>query len=210
MSSSSTKDESTSKGRAANNADLLAALSAIISRAPRAEFEALRETLFQIRSSFDPASVTMSSTNLPDAATKLSAALTESQEATQNVFAVIEEQKKLLECSEEYLAELEQVSKEGPLSSERLHIIVAKHRAINKQLRDRAHDIIIIQEHQDLSGQKIKKVLKLVHEIDSCLRSLLGHFRINLPTEPSADGKTEIDEDIDQAATNQILKDFGL
>jgi chemotaxis protein CheZ len=197
------------KSPAGTDTELRAALSDIISTAQKTKFEALCETLQHIRVSFDPASVTMTSTNIPDASTKLAAALEESQEAAHKVFSLVEEQKALLERCDTHLSAMEQLASQPSVSPQDLLRLIKDHRSLNKTIRERAHDIVIAQESQDLVGQKIKKVLKLVHEVEAHLRSLLSYFRIEIPGSSALDD-TGADDDIDQDAANQILKDFGL
>jgi chemotaxis protein CheZ len=209
MKSSSEKGGKGNATPASADAELRAALSEIISTAHETKFEALRETLHHIKVSFDPASVTMTSTNIPDAGTKLAAALHESQEAAHKVFALVEEQKSLVERCDAHLSEMEQLAAQPSVSPQKLLDLIERHRSLNKSIRDRAHDIVIAQESQDLVGQKIKKVLKLVHDTEVHLRSLLGYFKIDVPPEHLLDANGE-DEDIDQDAANNILKDFGL
>jgi len=202
---SSSNDETRTTVIQVESEDLRASLSEIISSAHQAEFDALRKMLLELKVAFDPASVTMTSTNIPDASTKLSSALMDSQDAAQRVFHHTEEQKQLLEASEVALAELERAK-----PSKATLNFIAKQRELNKQLHARAHDIVITQEFQDLAGQKIKKVLKLVLDIDSRLRSLLSLFRIAMPPEQPTGAEEVANEDIDQDAANQILEDFGL
>jgi chemotaxis regulatin CheY-phosphate phosphatase CheZ len=50
----------------------------------------LEEILGSLKREFDPASITMTSTNIPDAIIKLSSVLVETSEATTKVFQLVE------------------------------------------------------------------------------------------------------------------------
>jgi chemotaxis regulatin CheY-phosphate phosphatase CheZ len=72
-----------------------------------------------------------------------------------------------------------------------------------------SHDIVLSQEFQDLCGQKIKKVLRLVCDVECYLRALLDQLHIDLPSGKSA-AEIEADQSVDQESTDQLLKELGL
>jgi chemotaxis regulatin CheY-phosphate phosphatase CheZ len=189
--------------------DLGGALREIVASQSRDALNHLAETVEHLRREFDPSSVTMSTTNIPDSITKLSAVLTETSQAATKVFALVDEQKRLLKEGDGYLQELEELAKKDAVDSKRLLSIIAQCRRAHQEIGSSAHEIVVSQEFQDLSGQKVKKVIKLITGVETYLRTLLGYLKVPLPsahTQETADHDT----DIDQAVADSILKDFGL
>jgi len=190
--------------------DLHRALAEIIRSESSQKLALLRETLMGIRSEFDPASVSMSSTNIPDAILKLSAVLTETSEATTKVFDLVESHQKISKKGEELLSELERCAQQqGSLDATAVAAFVSKFRILNHAMHAVSHDIVISQEFQDLCGQKIKKVLRLVCDVECYLRALLDQLHIELPSGKSA-AEIEAEQAVDQESTDQLLKELGL
>lgn len=190
--------------------DLQRALAEIIGSESSQKLALLRETLMGIRSEFDPASVSMSSTNIPDAILKLSAVLTETSEATTKVFDLVEGHQKITKKSEELVSELERCAQQqGTLDAAAVGAFVSKFRVLNHAMHAVSHDIVISQEFQDLCGQKIKKVMRLVCDVECYLRALLDQLHIELPSGKSA-AEIEAEQAVDQESTDQLLKELGL
>lgn len=190
--------------------DLQRTLAEIIGSESSQKLALLRETLMGIRSEFDPASVSMSSTNIPDAILKLSAVLTETSEATTKVFDLVEGHQKITKKSEELLSELERCAQQqGTLDAAAVAAFVSKFRVLNHAMHAVSHDIVISQEFQDLCGQKIKKVMRLVCDVECYLRALLDQLHIELPSGKSA-AEIEAEQAVDQESTDQLLKELGL
>lgn len=185
-----------------------ASFDSIVEGVSSGELESLGQALSAIRLAFDPAAVTMSSTNLPDAVLKLSQVLTEASEAAQKVFRLVEAQKELLLEGERCLTDLEKLAREPQGSADAALKLVATYQGINRNLSAVGHEIVMAQEFEDLSGQKIKKVLRLLCDMECSLRSLLQQFKIEIPSAQSV-GEPGEDGDIDQDAANRILKDLG-
>ena len=190
-------------------ADLSAALADIIAGNPPQGLSELRDTLWGIRSEFDPASVTMSSTNIPDAIIKLSSVLTETSEASQKVFDLVDAQNKIAKQGEKYLGELEFLAQQSKIEPAVIMRFVEKYRALNSNMHKVSHDIVISQEFQDLCGQKIKKVMRLVCDVECFLRALLAQLRVEMPHAKTA---SELEEEraVDQDETDSLLKELGL
>jgi chemotaxis regulatin CheY-phosphate phosphatase CheZ len=186
------------------------ALTEIICSESSQKLALFRETLMGILSEFDPSSVSMSSTNIPDAILKLSAVLTETSEASTKVFDLIESHQKISKKGEELLAELERCAQQqGSLDVTTVAAFVSKFRVLNHAMHAVSHDIVLSQEFQDLCGQKIKKVLRLVCDVECYLRALLDQLHIDLPSGKSA-AEIEADQSVDQESTDQLLKELGL
>lgn len=189
--------------------DLGSALTEILATESGKALELLRETIWGLRSEFDPASITMSSTNIPDAMIKLSSVLTETSEASHKVFDLVDGQGKIIRKGEQYLGELEELAQQPQVDSEAVLKFVSKYRTLNTGLHTLSHDIILSQEFQDLCGQRIKKVMKLVCDVECYVRALLQQLNIDLPTAKSA-AELDADKGIDQDVTDSLLKELGL
>lgn len=189
--------------------NLGAALKDIVASQSREALKQLTETVEHLRREFDPASVTMSTTNIPDSITKLSAVLAETNQAAMKVFQIVDEQKRLLLEGDDCLHELERLAKQDAIDPKLLLSMVSKCRRVHQDLGASADDIVVSQEFQDLSGQKVKKVIKLITGVEAYLRTLLSHLKVPLPSTDSEKTSAQ-DADLDQAAADSILKDFGL
>lgn len=169
----------------------------------------LHETIWALRAEFDPAAVTMSSTNIPDAIVKLSSVLSDTSEACDKVFQLIENQQKIIKQGERFLSELEIVAKQPHVAPAALEAFITRYRAINNAMLSVSNDIVITQEFQDLCGQKVKKVVKLLCDTECYLRELFKQFKVPLPSAKSAAQERE-DAAIDQASADSLLKELGL
>ena len=86
---------------------------------------------------------------------------------------------------------------------------VAKYRTLNHAMQAVSHDIVISQEFQDLCGQKVKKVMRLVCDVEVYLKALLEQLNVELPTPKSA-AELEAEQSVDQESTDALLKELGL
>lgn len=189
--------------------DLHATMAELVSAGSNETINKLDGILGSLKREFDPASVTMTSTNIPDAISKLFSVLLETSQAASRVFQLVERQKALVEETERSLAAIEQFLRRNPIDSEAIVREVSKSRETNLTLREVSHEIVMSQEFQDLSSQKVQKVIRLIGGLDGSLRALLTHFKIATPLEGSAENSAE-NADIDQGSADDILKGFGI
>jgi chemotaxis protein CheZ len=188
--------------------DLRVVLSEIMADKSSEALRLLQQTVLGLRSELDPASVTMSSTNIPDAIIKLSAVLTDTDTASHRVFDLVDRQGKILRQSEKELSELERLCRSETLDVGVVLGYIARHRALNNALNSISNEIVTSQEFQDLCGQKVKKVIRLVCDMECYIRALLAQLRVEVPTAKTA-AQIEADQDIDQASTDALLKELG-
>jgi chemotaxis protein CheZ len=188
--------------------DLRVALSELIAEKNAEALSLLHQTVWGLRSEFDPASVTMSSTNIPDAIIKLSAVLTDTDNASSKVFDLVDRHTKLLKQTEKELAELERNYKGSHIDPSSIEGYITRQRALNSAMQSVSHEIITSQEFQDLCGQKIKKVMRLLCDMECYLRALFSQLRVDIPSAKTA-AQLEEDKDIDQASTDALLKEMG-
>lgn len=168
------------------------------------------EALWGLRREFDPSAVTMASTNIPDAILKLSAVLTETSESSQKVFNLVDKHQEILKQSERYLGELEHALNEARCSPKAISAFIHRQRVLNQAVQAVSHDIVMSQEFQDLCGQRVKKVVKLLCDVECYLRALFQLLQIELPSTQRSAEQKEQDKDIDQSSTDELLKELGL
>ena len=151
----------------------------------------------------------MTSTNIPDAVTKLSSVLVQTSQAAARVFELVERQKSLKQENESYLSALELVVGSTPCDVAKAQESVSKCRTTQLALRDVDHEIVMAQEYQDLCAQHIEKVMRLFGKLDGDLRALLMHVKV---TPSTAEGsESALDKpDIGQGDADEILKEFRI
>lgn len=183
--------------------NLQVALSTLLSRSNHQALGAVSEMLIRLRAEFDPATVTMTSTNIPDAIIKLSNVLSETNKASCRVFELIERQKKLLVENDALVNEM----REASVELSRASILRERYSAKRQEIAIVANEILLAHEFQDLCGQNITKVMKLVSALDSDLRELFRRLECEIP---SYNPIQESGETVNQSETDDILEEFGL
>jgi chemotaxis protein CheZ len=158
---------------------------------------------------FDPASITMHTTNIPDAARKLEYVLHATNEASHKLFLLVEKQEGVLNRGDHALQQLElAVDKQG-LPRELLTSFSAEYKEVTTQAREVLSDIIMTQEFQDLCGQALKKVLKLVQEMEGNLGTLLKCLGVELSAAVAEESVPAATVKVDQDSADDLLKQFG-
>ncbi len=74
-------------------------------------------------------------------------------------------------------------------------------------IEDDLTEILTTQSFQDLTGQTIKKVIKLVGDIEEELVKLIATFGVKM--EPGLRAEMTNPEKVSQEDVNDLLKDFG-
>ena len=189
--------------------DLESALHALTSERPNNGVSRLEELLAALAREFDPASVTMTSTNIPDAIIKLSSVVEETNNAAQRVFTLVERQKTLLGQTEQLSEQVASLLSSSPVNTQAAKEGVKRITEVTRELHSVGHKIVEAQEFQDLSGQKVDKVIKLISGLDERLKLLLTHLRDPIPS-AATNAVEDSASDIDQGEADDILKRFGL
>lgn len=161
-------------------------------------------TVTNVKSGLDPASITMSSTNIPDAARKLEYVLNATNDATHKLFGIIERQENLISEGDAALEKLKSELQAGVNPMEALAHYESDYKRWTGATHEALSEAVMTQEFQDLCGQALKKVLNLVQEMEGNLTTLLKHLGVdvNQPTEPAA-------EKLEQDNVDDLLKQFG-
>lgn len=174
----------------------------------------LHESLSEFQKSLSVHNVTMSSTTIPDAVTKLEAVLQMTFEAVEQTLGCTERQAELLMTSAEQLAALESKITEKQTPPEKLEedfkSFIHRERERVSESIDLNNRILLAQEFQDLSGQSIKKVIKLVSGLEANLISLVQLFGADAGSEPKSKAEPEQTKDpLRQDDVDDVLKSFG-
>lgn len=189
--------------------DLHATLKALTDASAHGGINRLENVLAALAKEFHPSSVTMTSTNIPDAINKLSAVVDETGEATQRVLDLAERQKSLLREHDLHAAALARLLRQNPVNSNAALAELEKSSASLTGLRALAHQIVEAQEYQDLCSQKVEKVIRLLSSLDDRLRLLFDNLKYPISSESTAGHHVE-ESDIDQKEADDILKRFGI
>lgn len=158
------------------------------------------QSINTFKSRLDPAQITMTTTNIPDAAKKLEYVLQATNDATMNLFSFVERIEEGIKQSEEGMNAVEHSGK--PVSE-----FLSEQRDRLKESKRILQEMIMAQEYQDLCGQALSKVLKLVREVEGTLRDLIKQFGIE--TQNSEGVQSPDDTKYDQNEADALLKELG-
>jgi chemotaxis regulatin CheY-phosphate phosphatase CheZ len=168
--------------------------------------QSFHETVSSFRARLDPATLTMTSTNIPDATKKLKEVLSSTNEATHKLFALVERQEALLDKGDAYLSELEASIQQQPAAALFVKEFANRYRNLNAEARGIATEMVMTQEFQDLCGQSLKKVLILVQGLESQLVSLLTQLKVEVPPPQLGAEPTRLGQQDD---VDNLLEDLG-
>ena len=182
----------------------------------------LHDSLRDFRDSLDRGNLTMSSTNIPDAADKLEAVIRMTFEAAEKTLNQTEHQAVIITAAQQALMGFEAKLQDGsipPEAREWLQNYVHEERARLQALDNATSEVLMAQSFQDLTGQALRKVIKLVVGLEDNLVGLIQLFGGHLPghephpapvvTEaaPAAEeGKTS---GLEQDDVDSVLSSFG-
>jgi hypothetical protein len=159
--------------------DLTSALKLCASSDACAHINEVQTYLIKIKALLEPESITISDTNIFDGIDRLKQALKMMGSSTSDVFKLIERQEELINSGAQIeLSELQSISQA----------------------------ILLTQEVQDLAGQSIVKVIKLLERLGGDLTQLLTLFGL----QPLGVGSTgEESPNLGQSEADQILEGRG-
>ena len=184
----------------------------------------LHDSLTEFKTSLEKTNFTMSSTNLPDAADKLERVMKMTEEAAERTMNLVDSQSlKIKEDVDHATKILEALESQKTVSQESYNECLAffkGHEARMKDLDRLNSEIIVAQTYQDLTGQALQKVVKLVTGIEKQLISLIQLFSgddssaKNEPQEAGKNTATVGDEvtpenRLSQDETDDLLARFG-
>jgi chemotaxis regulatin CheY-phosphate phosphatase CheZ len=164
---------------------------------------AITEIALRIRAEFDPSTVTMTTTNIPDAIIKLSSVLNDTNKATCRVFELIELQRRLLAENDSVVRAMIAAASD----SERAEALLQSYNSNRQEIVELMNEALIAHEFQDVCGQNISKVIKLISSMETEIREIFRRLGCEIPL---YDKSQEPGDSVSQRETDNILRDFGL
>ena len=159
----------------------------------------LHDAVRGFRDSIDPRIKEIATSDMPDTADKLQMVIAKTEEAANRTMGIVEKYLLNMDVLTGHLAKVE-----GPAET------VAYLKGFGSRLDEDMTTILTTQSFQDLTGQTIKKVIKLVGEIEGELVKLVTTF--GSQEETSASSTTESSnaaETVSQADVDDLLKNLG-
>lgn len=163
---------------------------------------AITEIALRIRAEFDPSTVTMTTTNIPDAVIKLSSVLNDTNKATCRVFELIELQRRLLAENDSFVRQMSAAN-----NSERASALLRSYDTNRQEIVTLMNEVLLAHEFQDLCGQNINKVIKLISTLETDIREIFRRLGCEIPLYNQSQ---EPGDSVSQGETDNILRDFGL
>ncbi|MEW6417071.1 MAG: protein phosphatase CheZ [Nitrospirota bacterium] len=155
----------------------------------------LHDSIKSFKEAIDPKLKNMAMMEMPNAIDRLQFVMDQTEEAANKTLGIVEK----------YILSMDEISS---------HIRNIKEPAdsvnylknFKNSLEDDLTEILTTQSFQDITGQTIKRVIKLVGDIEEELVRLVTTFGVKIEH-----GKTEvlIHEKVSQADVDDLLKDFG-
>ncbi|MCB0335734.1 MAG: protein phosphatase CheZ [Bdellovibrionales bacterium] len=175
----------------------------------------LHQSLMNFKNSLCNTNVTMSSTTIPDAADKLENVMKMTFEAANTTIDALEHQTQLLEDSKQSLEEsISRIENDGRLCAETrgelVELLNGSKEKIDLSLESN-FKVITAQEYQDLTGQALQKVIKLVQELEGGLVGIVKLFGIEFNGCQTSEPETVVIESetkISQDSVDELLKGF--
>ncbi len=155
----------------------------------------LHDSIRSFKDAIDPKLKEMATVEMPSAIDKLNFVIEKTEEAANKTMSIVEK----------YVLSMDEVSshirniKEPQESVEFL-------KRFKNNLEDDLTEILTAQSFQDITGQTIKKVIKLVGDIEEELVKLIATFGLKLEEGKKAD---IIEEKVSQSDVDELLKEFG-
>lgn len=156
----------------------------------------MHDSIKSFRDALDPKLKDIANIEMPNAVDRLHYVITKTEEAANKTMSIVE--KHMLKM-DELSGHIRQLN--GPQES------ISYLKSFRNGLEDDLTEILTTQGFQDLTGQTIKKVIKLVGEIESELVRLIATFGVKIDT--GAAVAVAVAEQVSQSDVDDLLKDFG-
>lgn len=156
----------------------------------------LHDSLKSFKEAIDPRLKDMAITDMPSAIDNLQFVIEKTEEAANKTMGVVEK----------YILKMDDISShirnlKGPEES------VSYLKDFKNKLEDDLTEILTAQSFQDITGQTIKKVIKLVGDIEEELVKLIATFGVKI--EEGKKVEAMIPEKVSQSDVDDLLKEFG-
>ncbi len=167
-------------------------------------------SIWTLRKDFDPSSVSMTTTNLPEASRTLDRVLQTASKTVQQMFSLIEQQEHLLGRGEQLMLQLEQQLRAGTVDATSLQAALTECKLLTVRAREISGEMVISQEFEDICGQVIQKVRELIQGLERDISKLLCHLHVGVPDGASAAVCAENTRITDQSDVDKLLKSYGV
>ncbi len=166
----------------------------------------LHDSISELRDHLQRLHYSVDSTNIPEATDKLEKIIDMTFTAAEQTFRYMDAQMESLRRIKVEIDALEAKLNEGTVvSRETLDEFISNQRTLLQDLARTTLDIVVAQEYQDLTGQVLRKVIKLLNDIEKQLLQLVSMF--GTPgSEPKSKG-TGIE--LSQKDADTLLKKLG-
>lgn len=174
----------------------------------------LHETLEDFKHDLNPSNTTMHNTTLPDATNKLESVLQMTFDAASKTMNLVDQQNQLILEGKAQRKELKQKLKSSENPQELISSYLAKECSRWDEVEEISSQIMVAQSFQDLTGQAVKKVIKLVENLELRLVSLVQLFGSGKSKEEGSESCAEEPKESNDASLSQddaddILKSLG-
>lgn len=167
-------------------------------------------SIWTLRKDFDPTSVSMTTTNLPEASRTLDRVLQTANKTVQQMFSLIEQQEHLLGRGEQLMLQLEQQLRAGSVDATSLQAALAECKLLTMRAREISGEMVISQEFEDICGQVIQKVRELIQSLERDIAKLLCHLHVGVPDGAEAATRAETARLTEQSDVDKLLKTYGV
>lgn len=168
----------------------------------------LHNSLEEFKASLDRNNLDMHSTNLPDATNKLESVIQMTFEAANKTMSNMDRQAEVIESIK---ANLKAYKLRLPIDKQSDSFLGKLEYSLG-ELSKIGSETIVSQSFQDLSGQQIRKVIKLVTHLETHLVSLIKVFGVhskNASCEPNLQTKDQSKQAVAQEDVEALLESFG-
>ncbi len=156
----------------------------------------LHNSLKSFKESIDPKLKEMAKSEMPRAIDQLQFVISKTEEAANKTMAMVEK----------YILEMDTLA-------EKIRAISGNEDSVNylkkfkNQMEDDLTEILTTQSFQDITGQIINKVIKLVGDLEDELVKLIANFGFKI--ESDASKKEKVSTQVSQEDVDNLLKEFG-
>lgn len=156
----------------------------------------LHNAIRSFKEAIDPRLKDMAVTDMPSAIDKLQFVIDKTEEAANKTMGIVEKYILSMDDLASHIRNLKE-----PEES------VSYLKDFKNKLEDDLTEILTAQSFQDITGQTIKKVIKLVEEIEEELVKLIATFGVKI--EEGKKVETIVPEKVSQEGVDDLLKEFG-
>lgn len=185
----------------------------------------LHESLKEFRSALDPRIKMMATQDMPEAADSLEHVIDLTEQAADKTMNIVEDamadNERLSGLADDTFAVIESLAGYGvpPDAIERLKSFRGELNAHIAKSNEGCNEILLSQGFQDLTGQIIKRIIKLVRELEDQLIHIIRNFGVEVQMEEPA-AKEAVDQvgelkgptsasRVDQGEIDDLLSSFG-